>query len=104
MITVQREAKSRLSVPINSAADHTDATIFFAFPIRGERPDTFVAGTWMEAEAVQSFGSWLRVAATPRIGDIGLDLEPGHYRFYGKLLLNGDEDVWEIDPEGLEVQ
>lgn len=103
MTTVQREAKSRLSVPIESVSDLTTATIAFAFPIRGERPATWVAGAWLE-DAVQVGGKWIRTAATPRIGDTGLDLDPGHYRFYGQLILNGDEDVWEVNPEGLEVQ
>lgn len=103
MITIQRESKSRLQVPIISAADPSAATISFAFPSRGERPVTWVAGTWQSAAVAQA-DRWARIAVTPRVGDITLDLDTGHYRIFGKLVLNGDEDVWEIDPEGLEVQ
>jgi len=106
MIRVQREAKSRLSVDVVSRVDISSATIAFAFPLRGSRPTTFVAGTWL-AEAVLRDGQWIREAITPRIGDAGaggIDINEGHYRFYGQLTNGQDVDVWEIDEEGLEVQ
>jgi hypothetical protein len=103
MITIQREAKSRLSVDVVSAVDPSAATVQFAFPLRGARPVTWVAGTWFAA-AVQTSSGWVREAITPRIGDPTLDLDPGHYRIFGRLLLGADEDVWEVDEQGLEVQ
>lgn len=102
MIKIEREAKKRILVDIVTTEDPESANVFFAFPARGERPSTFVAGTW-NGTATTSEGVYIREAITPRIGDVSLDLAAGHYRFYGKVTLGLDEDVWEIDPEGLEV-
>lgn len=103
MIKVQRESKSRLVVEVVTTTDPEAATVFFAFPIRGERPDNFIAGNW-NGDGVSQNGFWVREAITPRIGEGSLDLGPGHYRLFGKVVLGNDEDVWEIDEEGLEVQ
>jgi hypothetical protein len=103
MIKINREAKSRLSVPVETATDPALATVSFAFPLRGLRPSTFVAGTWFaEATFDSENGVWRREALTPRIGQ-DVILAANHYRFYGKLINGQDEDVWEIDEEGLEI-
>lgn len=103
MIRIQREAKSRLSVDVTSSSDLTSGSIYFAFPLRGQRPSTWVAGSWAN-DAVQTASGWRREAITPRIGEATIDLAPGHYRLFARLVLGSDEDVWEVDVEGLEVQ
>jgi hypothetical protein len=106
VIKVHREAKSRISTDVVSAVDISalgNSAITFAFPARGSRPSTFFAGAWGPNPAVQRNGVWIREAITPRIGD-DPDLAPGHYRAFGKLVNGADEDVWELDDEGLEVQ
>lgn len=103
MIKVNREAKSRLSVMVESASDPSGATVAFAFPLRGQRPSTWVAGSWFGAATQDSDGVWRREAITPRIGDQVI-LAAARYRFYGQLTNGSDIDVWEIDDEGLEIQ
>jgi hypothetical protein len=98
---INREAKSRLSVEVNTATDPAAATVAFAFPLRGQRPSTWVGGTWF-GDAELRDGIYYREALTPRIGD-AVVLAAGNYRFYGRLTNGADVDVWEVDEEGLEV-
>lgn len=103
MIIVHRETKSRLSVEVESRADPESATVAFAFAERGQRPASWVNGSWFGEGELGGDGIWRREALTPRIG-VDVSLTPGHYRLFGKLTNGLDEDVWEVDNEGLEVQ
>lgn len=87
MVDLEREAKEKLNLDVDSEDDPTTATVRFAFTDKAQtdaRPGTtgfaaWSSGTWKgpPVEGGGEEGAWRRVAVTPLLGQAPLDLTEG---------------------------
>lgn len=86
-VTLEREAKEKLELPIETLEDPTAYTVAFAFTdsATADRPGSFTAGVWKGPPTGDASAGFTRVAVTPLIGDGALDLAVGRWTAWSQV-------------------